>query len=167
MEGTHILHEELGAVGRPHVVEVVISDAGDGAGPSVVGEERGVGRGLPAGLVAGVGAAQALVKVRQESADDRVGVVGRWIARLTARDAGSIGTATQGVMERPAIRAAMEASAACTGGLFNLGVVLGLDRQIWLGTVGAALEFTDGLGACCGLTTGSVGVGAGSAMAAG
>ncbi len=43
----HVIDPELVAVGPRHVLEVVVADAGHGPRPSVVGEERSVGRGYP------------------------------------------------------------------------------------------------------------------------
>ena len=74
--GLHLIDQELVAVGPRHGLEVVVADPGHGARPGVVGEERSVGRGHPAGLVARVGAAEALVEVLAEGADDRIAVVG-------------------------------------------------------------------------------------------
>src|SRR5437764_14349295 len=72
--------EELGLVGEGVVPDVVVAQAhlGDGAGG--LGPEGGVGQGDPVRLVAGVGAADALVEAA-EQAGDEVFAVAATVAR--------------------------------------------------------------------------------------
>src|SRR5205807_5018387 len=64
------------AVGELEVAEVVPAEAGHGPRAGVVDEERGVGLGQPRGLVAGVGAADALIEVAEEPADEGIRLEG-------------------------------------------------------------------------------------------
>ena len=77
--------EVFRAVGEDEVRGVVPAQPGDGPGPGVVDEERGVGLRHPARLVARVGAAEALIQVGEEPADERVRLA--LVTRLPPRHA--------------------------------------------------------------------------------
>ena len=121
----HLIDPELVAVGPGHVLEVVVAQAGHGARSGVVGEERGIGRGLPLGLVTRIGTADALVQIGHESADNRVALIQRRIARLAPGDAVATCTACLTGEDMP-IEMAMEPAAGRARRLLDLSILLSL-----------------------------------------